>query len=95
VLALTRDATTAIKEIVSASPLAEGGGLRITAAPGEDGTTGLQLALAGEPSDADQVIEEDEARVFLEPLAAAALDDKVLDAQAEETGVTFLVTDQP
>ena len=38
------------------------------------------------PGDTDQVIEAAGARVFLEPNAAAYLDDKVLDAQVDEQG---------
>jgi hypothetical protein len=47
-------------------------GLRIITAQRPDGTTGLALALAEEPAPSDRVVEEGDARVFMEPLAAAA-----------------------
>jgi Fe-S cluster assembly iron-binding protein IscA len=40
------------------------------------------------------VIEEQDARVFLEPEAASLLDDKVLDATVEENKVAFTIADQ-
>ena len=41
------------------------------------------------------MVEADEARVFLEPTAAAALDDKTLDVQPTlDDGVTFIITAQ-
>ena len=46
---------------------------------------GAVTAVAG-PGQNDQVIEAAGARVFLEPQAAAYLDDKVLDAQLDEQG---------
>jgi hypothetical protein len=46
----------------------------------------LRLSVALLPSEDDEVLEEQGARVFLEPEAAALLDDKVLDATASRTG---------
>jgi hypothetical protein len=40
------------------------------------------------------VVEEQGARVFLEPEAAALLDDKVLDARVEQNQVAFRIADQ-
>ena len=42
----------------------------------------------------DQVVEESGAQVFLEPHAAEALDDKVLDAEIEGGEVRFAVGEQ-
>jgi Fe-S cluster assembly iron-binding protein IscA len=39
------------------------------------------------------VIEEQGARVFLEPEAASLLDDKVLDASVEHNQVAFTIDD--
>ena len=51
---------------------------------------GLVLIQAG-----DQVIEEADVHVFLQPEAAAALDDKALDAQVSEDGeVSFVIQRQ-
>ena len=94
-LALTHDATTAIRELISSAPLPDGGGLRIATTRHDDGRAGLALALVEQPGDADQVLEADEARVFLEPAAAAELEDKTLDVQAADgEGVTFVITPQ-
>jgi iron-sulfur cluster assembly protein len=40
------------------------------------------------------VIEEQGARVFLEPEAASLLEDKVLDASVERSQVAFTIADQ-
>jgi iron-sulfur cluster assembly protein len=49
------------------------------------------LVLTSAPEPSDQVVEEEDARVFLEAPVAAALEDKVLDARLEDTGVRFYV----
>jgi hypothetical protein len=46
------------------------------------------------PAEDDQVVEESGAQVFLEPHAAEALDDKVLDAEIERGEVRFAVGEQ-
>jgi len=91
-LTLTQTAVGAIEALVGDAPLAEG--IRISTAAQADGSTGLALALAEAPAVSDQVIEDGDARVFLEPLAAAALEDKVLDAEPQDEGVRFLVLDR-
>jgi len=53
------------------------------------------VTLAETPVDGDQVIETEGARVFLEPGAAVALDDKSLDAQVDDEGtVAFTLAEQ-
>lgn len=49
------------------------------------------------PQPGDQVLEEEAgARVFLEETAAVTLDDKVLDAQIDQSGgVQFTIAVQP
>ena len=63
-------------------------GLRIVAHG--DGTPSFQIALAEGPVAGDEVVEDDGARVFLEPAAAAVLDGKSLDAQVNEQGPSGL-----
>lgn len=93
-LALTHDAAMIIRSIVDQSPVPEEGGLRIVAEPvGEDAK--LELSIAEEPDALDEVIEQDGAHVFLEPVASQALADKVLDASVEEGSVRFTVQQQP
>ena len=87
-LLLTETAAEVVKSVTSTPQAPEGGGLRIAssaaAAPETPGE--LQLSAAPEPSAEDQVIEAAGARVFLEPNAAAYLQDKVLDAKVDEQG---------
>ena len=92
-LTLTETATTVVKSIVSKVPDKVDGGLRINS-NSEDGTQ-LGVEVVGAPTPGDKVLDTDGARVFLEESAAAALDDKVLDATVGENGaVTFSLTPQ-
>ncbi len=77
-LAITDHAAEAIKSLTADAELPDGGGLRI-AAPEPD--QGLELSLAGQPGADDVVLSGDGVAVFLEPVAAQVLDDKVLDVQ--------------
>jgi iron-sulfur cluster assembly protein len=92
-LALTDSAVEAVKHIVSSSEEAsETGGLRLVAE--QVGTqTNFQLSVVPLPAEDDEVIEEQDARVFLEPEAASLLDDKVLDATVEQSKVAFTIAD--
>jgi iron-sulfur cluster assembly protein len=93
-LALTDSAVEAVKHIVSSSEEpSETGGLRLV---GEQvGTqTNFQLSVVPLPAEDDEVIEEQDARIFLEPEAASLLDDKVLDATVEQNTVAFTIADQ-
>jgi Fe-S cluster assembly iron-binding protein IscA len=93
-LALTDDAVEAVRNIVSSSDeFSEAGGLRLVAQ--RAGTqTNLQLSVVALPAEDDEVIEEHGVRVFVEPEAAALLDDKVLDARIEQNQVEFRIADQ-
>jgi len=93
-LALTDSAVEAVKNIVSSSDEAsETGGLRMVAEQAGM-QTNLQLSVVPLPAEDDEVIEEQGARVFLEPEAASLLDDKVLDASVEQDQVAFTIADQ-
>lgn len=77
-LAITDLAAEAIKTLTTEAELPEGGGLRIAAPePGES----LELSLAGQPDLDDIVLAGEGVSVFLEPVAAEALEDKLLDVQ--------------
>jgi iron-sulfur cluster assembly protein len=89
-LMLTENATRLIGAIVENPELPEGAGIRIASAP-----EGLSVAPAVAPEMSDQVIEDQSARVFLEPDAAILLEDKLLDAQVDDDGgVQFLLAFQ-
>jgi len=93
-LALTDNAVEAVKSIVSSSDeTSEASGLRMVA--GRAGTrANFQLSVVPLPAEDDEVIDEQGARVFLEPEAASLLDDKVLDASLEQDQVAFTIADQ-
>jgi iron-sulfur cluster assembly protein len=86
-LVLTEAAAEVVKAMTSTPQASEGSGLRIapsTAPSAEPGA--LQVSAASGPGENDQVIEAAGAHVFLEPQAAAYLEDKVLDAQIDTEG---------
>jgi iron-sulfur cluster assembly protein len=86
-LVLTEAAAEVVKSVTSTPQAREGAGVRIASSvprPEEPGA--LQVTTVPGPSHEDQVIEAAGARVFLEPQAAAYLDDKVLDAQIDAQG---------
>jgi iron-sulfur cluster assembly protein len=91
---LLDSAVQAVKDIVSSSEqVPEMGGLRMVAE--REGTQAmLQLSVVPLAAEDDEVIEEQGARVFLEPDAASLLDDKVLDASVEQNQVAFTIADQ-
>ena len=93
-LALTDSAVEAVKRIVlSSDEVSETSGLRMVAE--QTGMqTSLQLSVVPLPAEDDEVIEEQGARVFLEPEAASLLDDKVLDASVVQDQVAFTIAEQ-
>ncbi len=97
-LTLTPDATEAIERILEAPSVPEGAGIRITpAAPTADAPIGraLQVTVAEQPDESDEVIEEEGARVFVEDTVTEYLADKELDARVVDERVGFTVAEQP
>jgi Fe-S cluster assembly iron-binding protein IscA len=93
-LALTDNAVEAVQEILSSSDeVPEVGGLRLVAEPA-GGQLNIQPSVVALPGEDDEVIEEQGARVFLDPDAASLLDDKILDASIEPNQVAFTIADQ-
>jgi Fe-S cluster assembly iron-binding protein IscA len=92
-LKLTPIAAEAVQQLASAPGMPEEGGVRIS--PGTPSPTGtpLQLQLAAEPEVDDQTIHDKGATVFVEAHVAEFLDDKVLDAAVEDTGVRFSIVE--
>lgn len=86
-LAISPSASEAIKGLVAASDLPPDGGVRISSHP--EGPGIFQLSLAPEAAEADAVVEEQGATVFLDDEVAPLLDDKTLDAQIYDDQVTF------
>jgi iron-sulfur cluster assembly protein len=93
VLDVTPNASQVIREMVVRNDNSGVGGLRI--APTQSAEGGFSLSVAEAPEPDDSVVAAQDAEVFLEPSAAAALDDKVLDASVNPEGkVYFSVADQ-
>lgn len=88
-LIVTENAGQAIESIVANSELPAGSGLRIDA-PDEPPASldrsgvALQLQVATQPAEQDQVVSEGGAKVFIAPRVAPILDDKVLDIQVSD-----------
>jgi iron-sulfur cluster assembly protein len=85
---LTDDAASMINELVAAQDLPDGAGLRIAQ---RDDHVALAMGLADAPGPDDAVVVEQDASVFLGPIAQQRLDGEVLDARQGELGPAFFV----
>ncbi|MDZ5620232.1 Fe-S cluster assembly protein HesB [Nocardioides bizhenqiangii] len=81
-LTLTENACSIVKRYTDHPETPDDAGLRITSTPEAQ----LAVTAADEPVAGDHLVEQDGARVYLDPVAAQQLDDKVLDAGVDETG---------
>jgi Fe-S cluster assembly iron-binding protein IscA len=92
-LTVTDNAVAAIRSLTDQPEVPDGTGLRIATDP----TAGsLQLSLAPEPHEGDQVVDNSGARLFLDTDAALLLNDKALDASVDDQGtVQFALAEQP
>ncbi len=93
-LTLTENANNVVKTIVEQSGGGTDSGLRISQDAPD--SPALQVVPSEAPQPGDQVLEEETgARVFLEETAAVTLDDKILDAQVDQSGgVQFTIANQ-
>ncbi|WP_433328547.1 Fe-S cluster assembly protein HesB [Spirillospora sp. CA-294931] len=94
-LTLTTGAVQVIRAVTANNPeMPPETGIRIES--GTDGSDALRLSVAPQPEDGDQIVEEEGAKVYLEPNAAVLLDDKTLDAQVDQQGdVAFSIAESP
>ncbi|MFB8003480.1 hypothetical protein [Nocardia sp. NPDC056000] len=91
-LTLTPTAIEVVRAMTSAEGMPEAAGLRIFTA---DDSSALQLAIAAEPAEQDQVLMAEGSRVYLDRQAAAYLDDKILDTGQDPNGEDgFLISPQ-
>jgi len=89
---MTDNAVAAIRSLTGQPEVPAGAGLRIATDPNAGS---LQLSLAPEPMEGDQVVDSGGARLFLDGDAALLLDDKALDASVDEQGtVQFALAEQ-
>jgi Fe-S cluster assembly iron-binding protein IscA len=71
------------------------GSIRISGVE-SDGEVELEIEEAEEPAaDDDQIVERDGVRIFLNRIAAAALDDQVIGVEAHDDHFHFTFEDQP
>jgi Fe-S cluster assembly iron-binding protein IscA len=90
-LTLTENAGTVVSGLVARATDVDTAGLRIQ--PGPDR---FDLAIADAPTPEEVVIEQGDARVFMEPPIAEVLDAMVLDAQIDGNGgISFGLAPQP
>lgn len=82
-LSLTDNAVMVIRNLTDQPDVPDGAGLRIASDPSANALT---LAMAAQPAQDDQVVDEAGARIFLDPEAAEILDDKALDAVVDAQG---------
>jgi Fe-S cluster assembly iron-binding protein IscA len=94
VLSLTPIAAEAVRRLVDDAPIDDAEGLRIAPGHATAEGTSLELSIVDGPEIDDLEVDDGQARVFLEPEVARFMDDKVLDAQLEETGVRFSIREQ-
>lgn len=92
-LTLTNDAAEVIKNLVAASELPEGAGLRIAAAASQDGNVPIELSLAETPQPGEQVVEQAGAQVFLDQAAATYIRGKLLDVESDGGQLNFTFTE--
>ncbi|MBO0868673.1 MAG: adhesin [Micromonosporaceae bacterium] len=89
---LTDHAVAAIENLTTQSEAPPRSGLRIAM----DGNRGsLQLSLAPQPVQGDEVVESGGARLFLDRDAAVALDTKALDAGTDPDGRVMFTVVEP
>lgn len=93
-LALTDSAVQAVKGIVSSSEeTSDTGGLRVVA-DHAGSQVNFQLSVVTLPAEDDEVVEQEGARLFLDPEASSLLDDMLLDATMSERQVQFTLAEQ-
>ncbi|MFJ2368725.1 Fe-S cluster assembly protein HesB [Microbacterium sp. NPDC087665] len=96
-LTLTDNASAIVTTLVTRQTEAPDAGLRIhsTAEQSPSGESRLAVQVTADPDPLDQTVEIAGTRLFLDETAAAALEDKVLDAGVDDEGtVSFAVLPQ-
>jgi iron-sulfur cluster assembly protein len=85
-LMLTGDAVSAIRGLTVQPEVSDSSGLRISSAAAENGSVEMVATIAGGPGEHDEIVEVGGVRVYVDPLAAPVVEDKVLDAEATDQG---------
>jgi Fe-S cluster assembly iron-binding protein IscA len=90
-LVLTKQAVDVIQTLTTGTEAPDAVGLRIAST--NDGPERFKVSAASNPERGDQLVESEGARVYLEPEAAIALEDKILDAQVDDQGTVQFMLD--
>ena len=96
-LTLTPEAIQAIERLLTAPGVARGAGIRLIGVAPEDDpgvTSELQVEVAQEAGESDELIEEAGARVFVEESVCGYLADKMLDAEMLGERIRFSLAGQ-
>ena len=91
-LSLTANARHAVQDIAQRAGLPKDGGLRIVESDEHAGS--FELSLVNEPVEGDEVIDLDNAHVYVEPSTSEVLADQTLDAASSPEGTGFLLAPQ-
>jgi iron-sulfur cluster assembly protein len=90
-LTLTENAQAAVKGLTTEAGLPEGGGVRIALTADQ---SQLEMSLVTEPAASDQIVEADDARVFVSEETSPILAGHTLDAGQTPEGIGFSLRDQ-
>jgi iron-sulfur cluster assembly protein len=93
-LTITSNAAEAIRAILESTDVPDEGGIRISIAQQNGAQASLELAISPAPMAGDEVLEEGGAHVFLDEMAALALDDKSLDAEIAGDEISFGIVER-
>ncbi|MFU8870335.1 HesB/IscA family protein [Micromonospora sp. SL4-19] len=83
-LTMTENAVLVIRDLTEQQDVADAGGLRIAA---DTSAGSLSIELVPQPTQGDQVVDNQGARIFLDSDAAQLLTDTSVDATVDEEGI--------
>ncbi|MGN9803997.1 iron-sulfur cluster biosynthesis family protein [Micromonospora sp. L32] len=83
-LKMTDNAVMVIRDLALQQDVAQDGGLRIAA---DTDAGSLTIELVPEPAQGDKVVDNQGARIFLDPDAAELLEDTSVDATVDDEGI--------
>ncbi|MFR9778884.1 HesB/IscA family protein [Micromonospora sp. MS34] len=83
-LTMTDNAVLVIRDLATQQDVAEAGGLRIAA---DTQAGSLSIELVEQPTQGDQVVDNEGARIFLDADAAELLNDTSVDAVVDDEGI--------
>lgn len=92
-LAITPTAVQAIQGLISQPEIPDGAGLKLSGQMTPEGAA-IELSVVSGPEETDQVLEAEDAKIFVAAPLTQVLDDKILDAGVEEGQVEFRLVEQ-